>query len=77
MVNKASSSKLPALVEVDTSVGQKLVEERRLRDREAWRARVERQRERQLLAREIKRQKEEKGKRSSQELGDLKVRRGI
>ena len=71
MVNKASSSKLPALVDVDTSVGHKLDEERRLRDREAWRARVERQRERQLLAREIKRQKEEKGKRLSHELGDL------
>ena len=65
MVNKVSSSKLPALVDVDNSVGQKLVEECRLRDREAWRARVERQRERQLLAREIKRQK------------DLKVRRDI
>ena len=76
MVNKASSSKLPALAEVDTSGGQRLVEERRLRDREAWRARVERQWERQLLAREIKRQKEEKGKRSSHVLGDLKVRRG-
>ena len=70
MVNKASSLKLPALVEVDTSVGQKLVEERRLRDREAWRARVERERERQLLAREIKRQKEE---RESGHLKNLRI----
>ena len=69
MENKASSSKLPTLAEVDVSDGLKLVEDHQLRDREAWRAQVERRRERQLMAREIKWQKGEG-------FGNSKVRRG-
>ena len=57
-VKNASSSRAPALIDVDTSLGEHLVEERRIRDREEWRANVERQREREVRAREVRRQRE-------------------
>ena len=69
MENKASSSKLSMLAEVEVSGGQRMVEDRHLKDRKVWQARVERQRERQLMAREIK-------WRPGEGFGNSQVRRG-
>ena len=75
MVKHATSSKVPALVDIDTTQGEMLVEGRKRREREEWRASVERNREKEIRAKEVRRQKERDEELTFYYIGDQRVDR--
>ena len=61
------------MTEIDTSAGQRIMEERREQERGKWREGVERQRERQIRAREERPQRERDEELSSYWIGDRRI----
>ena len=55
---QASSSRVPPLTSLDTSAGERLVEQQRAEEREQWRAACDKERERAIRAKERARQRE-------------------
>ena len=61
------------LTEIDTSAGQKIMEEGRDKESREWREGVERERERQIRSREKRCQRERDEELSSYWIGDRRV----